>query len=399
MRFKTIRDFDFRNKRVLLRVDLNVPVQNKKVTDTARIDRLKPTVDFLRGAGAKIIILSHFGRPEGGHVDPHMSLSFLLAALERSWGVSVRFAQDCVGPKAESAAAALEPGDIALLENLRFHKGEEANDPAFAKELARLGDIYINDAFSVSHRAHVSTEGLAHLLPCGAGFLMEEELNALDRALGNPQKPVAAITGGSKISTKLKVLMNLVDKVDFLILGGGMANTFLYAGGASIGNSLCEKNMAEEARTIIAHAKDKGCEIILPVDSVTVEEIRPGAHFEIMPADTIPPERMAIDIGPETVKYILSKTENCKTVVWNGPMGVFEIRPFDEGTNALARAVAAHTRAGKTASIAGGGDTVAALENAGVAGDFTYVSTAGGAFLEWLEGRSLPGVAALVAEG
>jgi phosphoglycerate kinase len=393
MKFKTIRDMDLNNKRVLMRADLNVPSQHGKVTDTARIDRLKPTIDHLRKSGARTLILSHFGRPDGER-NPQMSLAFLLPALESSWGTKVKFAQDCIGDKAESLAASLQPGEIAILENVRFHKGEEANDPAFCKELAKNGDIYVNDAFSVSHRAHASTEGLAHLLPAAAGFLMEEELNALYSALERPKKPVAAIAGGSKISTKLKVLKNLVEKVDFLILGGGMANTFLHAQGADIGMSLCEKDMAAEAQRIMEHAAAKGCKILLPVDSVTVTSIQPGADHETHDSRKIPSDRMAIDVGPKTIQYILDETKNCKTLVWNGPMGVFEIKPFDEGTNALAVEAAKRTKSGLI-SVAGGGDTVAALENAGAADDFTYISTAGGAFLEWLEGRTLPGVAAL----
>ena len=397
MTFKTIRDIDLNNKRVLLRADLNVPAQSGKVTDTARIDRLKPTIDYLCKSGAKTIILSHFGRPDGEH-NPQMSLAFLLTALEKSWGVQIKFAQDCIGAKAEALAADMQPGQVAILENVRFHKGEEANDPAFCKELAKLGDIYVNDAFSVSHRAHASTEGLAHLLPAAAGFLMEEELKALDRALGNPSRPVAAIAGGSKISTKLKVLKHLVEKVDFLILGGGMANTFLHAQGADIGLSLCEKDMAEEAKKIMEKAAAKGCKILLPIDSVTVTSIQPRAEYEIHDSRKIPPDRMAIDVGKKTISHILNEIKNCKTLVWNGPMGVFEIKPFDEGTNALAHEIATRTKKQELVSIAGGGDTAAALENAGVADDLTYISTAGGAFLEWLEGRTLPGVAALTAK-
>lgn len=398
MHFKSIRDIDLNNKRVLLRADLNVPAKRGIVTDATRIDRLKPTIDYLKKAGAKILILSHFGRPDGER-NPQMSLAFLISALQEHWGTDIRFSQTCVGEKAEALAASLKPGDVALLENVRFHKGEEANDPAFAAQLARLGDVYVNDAFSAAHRAHASTEGLAHLLPAAAGLLMEEELNALDRALGNPAKPVAAITGGSKISTKLKVLDHLIEKVDFLILGGAMANTFLYAQGADIGHSMCEQDMKDEALRILEHGRKKGCEIILPVDCVAVTEIRPGAEFQIVPADNVPPDRMAIDVGPETIHRIMDKIKDCKTVVWNGPMGVFEIRPFDNGTNALARAIAEKTKKGECISIAGGGDTLAALENAGVAHDFTYLSTAGGAFLEWLEGHTLPGVAALATEG
>ncbi|MCB1531482.1 MAG: phosphoglycerate kinase [Alphaproteobacteria bacterium] len=394
MRFTTLKDMDLSGKRVLLRADLNVPKQDGKVTDTTRIDRLKPTIDFLKDAGAKILILSHFGRPDGEQ-NSSLSLAFLVNVLQERWGTDIKFAPDCIGPKAQSVADSLGEGEIALLENLRFHKGEKANDKDFIYALAALGDIYVNDAFSAAHRAHASTEGLAHAMPCAAGLLMEAELNALEQALGNPEKPVAAITGGSKISTKLSVLKNLVEKVDYLILGGGMANTFLLAQGAEIGNSLCEKDMLNEAKSIMAHAKEKGCEIILPVDLVTVTEISPGAEAQVVSSSAVPADRMAIDAGPETIAHIKTRIENCKTVVWNGPMGVFEIKPFDAGTNALAQLVAAATQAGTLKSIAGGGDTVAALENAGVADQFTYISTAGGAFLEWLEGKTLPGVAAL----
>lgn len=394
MNFKSIKDLDLKDKRVLLRADLNVPRQDGRITDTTRIDRLKPTIDYLRGAGAKVIVLSHFGRPEGEH-NPQMSLAFLAQPLQESWGSDIKFAQDCIGEKAVNVTGSLNSGEVALLENVRFHKGEKSNDPDFAAALAELGDIYANDAFSAAHRAHASTEGLAHKLPAAAGLLMEAELTALDQALGNPEKPVAAITGGSKISTKLSVLKNLSQKVDYLILGGGMANTFLFAQGADIGNSLCEQDMADEAKAIMAHAEKNGCEIILPSDVVTVTDIQPGGEFAITPSNAIPADRMAIDAGPESVKMITEKLQGCKTVVWNGPMGVFEIKPFDNGTNALAEIVADLTKSGQLKSIAGGGDTVAALENAGVARDFTYISTAGGAFLEWLEGKTLPGVAAL----
>ena len=394
MKFKTIRDYDLHDKHVLLRADLNVPAQKGKVTDTTRIDRLKPTIDYLRDAGAKVLILSHFGRPDGER-NMQMSLAFLVSALQESWGGTVKFAQDCIGEKVQAVANSLKPGDVALLENLRFYKGEEANEPGFVRALAGPGEIYVNDAFSAAHRAHASTEGLAHLLPSAAGLLMEEELRALDAALENPKKPVLAITGGSKISTKLAVLKNLVTKVDYLVLGGAMATTFLHAQGAEIGNSLCEKDMAEEARAIMEHAKKNNCEIILPVDCVTVTELQPGAESQVVPANAIPAGRMAIDVGPESIKAIVEKIKSCKTVVWNGPLGVFEIKPFDNGTNEVAKAVAALTQSGTIVSIAGGGDTIAALENAESADRFTYISTAGGAFLEWLEGKALPGVAAL----
>ncbi|MGQ0527719.1 MAG: phosphoglycerate kinase [Alphaproteobacteria bacterium] len=396
MRFKSLKDINLKNKRVLLRADLNVPAVHGRITDMTRIERLKPTIDYLRKEGAKTLVISHFGRPEGEQ-NPQMSLAFMLPALEKAWDTEVRFSPDCIGPKAMTLSQNLLVGEVALLENVRFYKGEEANDESFAKSLAVLGDIYINDAFSAAHRAHASTEGLAHMLPSAAGLLMEEELNALDQALGSPQKPVAAITGGSKISTKLAVLNNLVTKVDYLILGGGMANTFLYAKGADIGNSLCEKSMADEARKIIKIAEENSCEIILPIDSVVVSEISGKADIQTVSSLAIPSDKMAIDVGPQTLDYIGKKIDLCKTIVWNGPMGVFEIKPFDKGTNALAEIVAAKTSKGECVSVAGGGDTVAALENAGVTEKFTYISSAGGAFLEWLEGKRLPGITALAA--
>ncbi len=394
MDFTSLKDLDLKGKRVLLRVDLNVPKQDGRITDTTRIDRLKPTIDALRSAGARIIILSHFGRPKG-EKESALSLAFILKALETAWGAPVRFTQNCIGETAQTLCNSLQDGDIVLLENLRFHAGEEKNDPEFAKELAKLGDIYVNDAFSAAHRAHASTEGLAHLLPSAAGLLMEEELRALDQALENPKRPVAAIAGGSKISTKLSVLKNLVQKVDILILGGGMANTFLFAQGADIGGSLCEKDMADQAREIMALAEDKGCKILLPSRVVVVSEIQTNAANDIVDSTRIPEGKMAIDAAPDAVDDIADKIKGCHTIVWNGPLGVFEVKPFDAGTNILARAVAQMTKSGQCVSVAGGGDTVSALENAGVAEDFSYISTAGGAFLEWLEGKTLPGVAAL----
>lgn len=394
MKFKTIRDLDVQGKTVLLRADLNVPVQDGRVTDTTRIDRLKPTIDYLHDHGARILLISHFGRPDG-ESNSGLSLAFLTSTLQKCWGHNVHFCQTSIGEQAESFAQSLTDGEIGLLENIRFHKEEKANDLGFAKALARLGDFYVNDAFSCSHRAHASIEALAHLLPAAAGLLMEEELNALDQALGHPKKPVAAVAGGSKISTKLSVLHNLTKRVDYLILGGGMANTFLHAQGADLGNSLCEKDMAEEARSIMSKAEENGCEIILPVDLVAVEDLRENAPFDVVPATKVPEGKMAVDSGPDSIKNVLEKIHDCKTIVWNGPLGVFEIKPFDDGTNALARAVADKTGSGELVSIAGGGDTVFALENAGVAQDFSYISTAGGAFLEWLEGKPLPGVDAL----
>ncbi len=394
MSFKTITDMDVRGKTILLRADLNVPARRGKVTDTTRIDRLKPTIDYLQEAGAKILLLSHFGRPEGEQ-NPQMSLAFLVPTLQECWGTPIRFAPNCIGEGAEKLAESLEEGEVGLLENLRFHKGEKQNDPEFCQALAKLGDIFVNDAFSAAHRAHASTAGIAKFLPCAAGLLMTAELTALDQALGNPARPVVAIAGGSKISSKLSVLMHLVDKVDMLILGGGMANTFIYARGGDIGGSLCEEDMAEEARRIMAHAKAENCKIILQTDAVSVTEIHTGAEVQITDAANIPAGRMAIDIGPDSIADIIEKIRDCKTLVWNGPMGVFEIPPFDTGTNALAQAVTKMTKAGDLVSIAGGGDTIAALENAGCANDFSYISTAGGAFLEWIEGKTLPGVAAL----
>lgn len=396
MDFQSIKDMDLNGKRVLLRADLNVPAQRGKVMDTTRIDRLKPTIDYLRNAGAKVLILSHFGRPEGEQ-NPEMSLAFLVGALETCWKCDVRFATDCIGDRAQALADSLSDGEVGLLENVRFHKGEKANDPDFVEALAALGDVYVNDAFSAAHRAHASTEGLAHVLPPAVGLLMDAELKALDAALESPERPVVAITGGSKISSKLSVLYNLVEKVDYLILGGAMANTFIHAQGGTIGASMCEADMADEALKIIEHAKSKGCKLLLPVDAIVVTELKTDAEHDYCPIDAIADDQMAIDIGPESVSYFLNEIKPCKTLLWNGPLGVFEIKPFDRGTNALASAIAKRTREGSLISIAGGGDTVAALENAGVCGDLSYVSTAGGAFLEWLQGKTLPGIAALAA--
>ncbi len=394
MDFQSLKSLNITGKTILLRADLNVPKQNNTVTDTTRIDRLKPTIDYLRAQGAKILILSHFGRPEGEE-NLQMSLAFLAPVLEKQWGVPVRFSPTCIGERAQDAARNAKEGDVILMENLRFHKGEKSGDPAFAKELASLGDIYVNDAFSAAHRAHASTAIIAQFMPSAAGLLMEEELNALTRALEIPEKPVLAVTGGSKISTKLGVLTHLIEKVDYLVLGGGMANTFLHAQGRNMGKSLCEKDMAQTARDIMKKAEKIGCEIILPRDVVCVNELKENAPHKLLPVDQIGPDDMAIDIGTQSIEYIKEKLKICKTVVWNGPMGVFEIKPFDNGTNELAKAVAAQTKAKKCISVAGGGDTVAALDNAGILHDFTYISTAGGAFLEWLEGKDLPGVSAL----
>lgn len=393
--FPTIRDIELSGKTVLVRADLNVPKHNTQITDHTRIDRLKPTIDFLRAKNAKIVVISHFGRPDGEH-NPQMSLAFLAAVLEKRWNAPVSFAPDCIGALTKGIIERANPGDVVLLENVRFYKEEEQNDQDFAKKLADLGDIYVNDAFSAAHRAHASTEGIAAYLPAVAGLLMEEELNALSAALVAPQKPVMAFTGGSKISTKLKVLDNLIPKVDFLVLGGAMANTFLFAQGKPVGTSMCESNMAEEARKILNLARKSGCEIILPRDVVVVRELKENAPHQIVDSSAIPADMSAIDLGPRSVEYICEKLAGCHTVLWNGPLGVFEIKPFDAGTNAVAEAVANRTKAGQCVSVAGGGDTVAALENAGTADRFTYISTAGGAFLEWLEGRTLPGVQALL---
>ncbi len=396
MSFKTLRDFDLKGKRVLVRADLNVPAKDGKVTDTTRIDRLKPTIDYLTSKGAKTVLLSHFGRPKSP-ADTEFSQAFLAPVCEKSWGKKVSFAKDCIGDEAAKAIAALKDGDIVLLENVRLHPGEEKNDNAFTMELAKLGDIYVNDAFSAAHRAHSSTEGLAHRMPTAAGFLMEAELNALNDALESPKKPVIAIVGGSKISTKLSVLDNLVKKVDYLFLGGGMANTFLVARGVEVGKSLCERDMVDEAKKIMATCEKAGCELLLPIDRVCVTKFGENAPFEIRKTEDMPAEEEAVDVGPETIEMLEDVLSGCKTALWNGPMGVFEVKPFDRGTNDLARAVATLTKTGGLVSVAGGGDTVSALENAGAANSFTYISSAGGAFLEWLEGKELPGVAALTA--
>lgn len=392
--FKTIDELDVAGKTVLVRADLNVPTQDGRVTDTTRIDRLVPTLADLADRKAKVVVMSHFGRPKGGP-DPKYSLKPVLPELSRAVGRDVAFADDCVGPMAGQAVADLAPGGILLLENLRFHTGEEKNDLEFARSLAALGDVYVNDAFSASHRAHASTEGIAHLLPSAAGRLMEQELTALARALEKPEHPVAAVVGGAKISTKLELLGNLVRRVDMLALGGGMANTFLFAGGVAVGASLAEKDMADQARVIMQAAEDAGCELLLPRDAVIAREFKENAANEVVAVGAVPADAMILDVGPATVEYLTLKLQGCRTVLWNGPLGAFEVKPFDAGTNAVAGTVAALTKAGRILSVAGGGDTVAALASAGVDGQFSYVSTAGGAFLEWLEGKELPGVAAL----
>ena len=391
---KTIDDLDVVGKRVLVRADLNVPMQDGQVTDTTRIDRTAPTLNKLSNKGAKVIVISHFGRPKG-KVVPEMSLAPVARALSKSCGLPVAFATDTIGESAEKTIAAMKEGDIAMLENLRFHGDEEANDKAFTAKLSELGDVYVSDAFSCSHRAHASTEGLAHLLPSAAGLLMQVEVESLAGALENPEPPVAAVVGGAKVSTKMEVLGNLSKKVDVLIIGGGMANTFLFAQGIDVGNSLCEKDMADAARQIMADAEKAGCDIVLPKDAVVAREFKEGAECETVALDAIPSDAMMLDVGPASVADVAAKLEKCRTVVWNGPFGAFEIPPFDAGTNAVARETARLTKEGKLISVAGGGDTVAALAHAGVGDDFTYISTAGGAFLEWMEGKELPGVEVL----
>ncbi len=391
--FRTIDQLDVAGKRVLVRADLNVPTKDGKVTDTTRIDRSAATIKDLAAKGGRVVILTHFGRPKGR--DDKYSQKLLLEPLAKAIGKPVAWADDCVGPAAEKAVAALEDGEVCLLENVRFHAEEEKNDPGFARQLAALGDVFVNDAFSTAHRAHASTEGLAHLLPAAAGRLMQAELDALGKALDKPERPVAAVVGGAKVSTKLDLLGNLVRKVQYLIIGGGMANTFLFAQGRQVGKSLCEKEMADTARDILAKAKAAGCEIVLPVDAVVAGEFAENAANQVVPVDQVPADTMILDAGPASVADIIACLDRCKTLVWNGPLGAFEIAPFDNATNAVAQAAAERTRQGKLLTVAGGGDTVAALAKAGVEEKFSYVSTAGGAFLEWLEGKELPGVAAL----
>jgi phosphoglycerate kinase len=392
--FKTLDDVDVRGKRVLVRVDLNVPMQDGKCADWTRIARLAPTLSELVSKHARLVVMSHFDRP-GGKVVPSMSLKPLAAALSQSLGHSVTFASDCIGPAAEDVVGRLHDGQIALLENLRFHKGEEENDPEFAKALAALGDIYVDDAFSAAHRAHASIEAIARLLPSYAGRLMQAELEALTDALEKPARPLMAIVGGAKISTKLQLIGNLARKVDRLVIAGGMANTFLAAQGNAIGRSISEPDMVKTALDILADAHRDGCSVMLPVDAVIAREFKAHAAHETVPVTAVPDDAMMLDIGPATVRQIEGALESVKTLVWNGPLGAFEIAPFDAGTTAVARRVAGLSRAGALMSVAGGGDTIAALSNAGASEDFSYISTAGGAFLEWLEGCELPGVAAL----
>jgi phosphoglycerate kinase len=392
--FRTLDDLDVTGKRVLVRADLNVPVADGKVTDDTRIVRQAPTIKELAQKGARVIVLSHFGRPKG-KVVPSMSLKVLQAPLAQAVGRAVAFAEDCIGPKAQAAVAALKDGDVLLLENTRFHKGEEENDPAMSKALAALGDIFVNDAFSAAHRAHASTEGVARLLPNAAGRSMQAELTHLEKALGNPQRPVMAVVGGAKVSTKIALLENLVTRVETLVIGGAMANTFLAAQGIAVGKSLYEADHLETARKVIHMATESGAVILLPSDVMVAKEFKAGAAHRITSVRDIAADEMALDVGPDSIKAFETRLLTTRTLVWNGPFGAFETAPFDRGTVAAAQIVAAATRAGSLLSVAGGGDTVAALAHAGVEQDFTYVSTAGGAFLEWLEGKTLPGVEAL----
>jgi len=380
--------------RVLVRADLNVPMQDGKVSDATRIERVAPTLKELASQGARVIVLSHFGRPKG-KPEAKYSLKPVAEALGAYLGVKVGFAADCVGEKAAKACESMTPGTILVLENTRFHEGEENNDPDFAKALAENGNVYVNDAFSCAHRAHASTEGVTYFLPSYAGRAMEAELTALDAALGNPKRPVIAIVGGAKVSTKISLLGNLVKKVDALVIGGGMANTFLAAQGKKVGKSLCEPDLFDTARHILANARGAKCDIVLPTDVVVARELKVGAETKVMTVDEVPEDEMILDVGPDTLAHLARRFETANTVVWNGPLGAFEVPPFDRGTTEAARIVAMRSKQGELVSVAGGGDTVAALNEAGAADDFTYVSAAGGAFLEWMEGVELPGVAAL----
>jgi phosphoglycerate kinase len=398
MSFKTLDDLpaDLAGKRVLVRVDLNVPMADGIVTDRTRIERIVPTISELSRKGARVILLAHFGRPKG-KVVPEMSLRPVAQALEEELDHRVDFAADCTGDEAKKEIGEMADGDVVLLENTRFHPGEEKNDPDLARAMAENGDIYVNDAFSAAHRAHASTEGIARLLPAYAGRTMQAELEALEKGLGSPEKPVVAIVGGAKVSTKIDLLQNLVKRVDALVIGGGMANTFLAARGVDVGKSLCEHDLADTANAIMTEADAAGCAIVLPVDAVVAREFKAGADNDTVDVSAVPSDAMILDVGPASVTLINGWIDKAKTLVWNGPLGAFEIAPFDAATVAAAKFAAGQTTAGKLVSVAGGGDTVSALNHAGVADQFTYVSTAGGAFLEWMEGKELPGVAALSA--
>lgn len=394
--YKTLDDLDVAGKSVLVRVDFNVPMKDGEVTDATRIDRALPTIQELSKKGAKVLLASHFGRPKGA-IDPEFTLAPVAKALADKLGGPVEFAEDCVGDPVRKVVKKMLDSDVALLENTRFHQGEEANDPEFAKALAEHADIYVNDAFSAAHRAHASTEGVAHLLPSAAGRAMERELDYLKAALSEPVRPLMAVVGGAKVSTKIELLLNLVAKANMLAVGGAMANTFLFAMGKSVGKSLCEPDLADTAREIMSQAQAKGCELILPIDVVVAKELKEDADREVVSADAVKADDMILDLGPETVDLIAQKIESAKTLVWNGPLGAFETRPFDTATVEAARFAAKQVDEEGLVAVAGGGDTVAALKHAQVAKEFTYVSTAGGAFLEWLEGKTLPGVAALQA--
>jgi phosphoglycerate kinase len=394
MSFRTLDNLDVADKRVLLRADLNVPVRDGKITDRTRLERLTPTIRELVGKGAKVIVCSHFDRPRGKRV-PEMSLGPIAMALGEILGQRVRFAEDCVGIVAQQAIDRMGHGDVLVLENTRFHAEEEKNEPGFSVQLAKLADLYVNDAFSAAHRAHASTEGVAHLLPAYAGRLMQAELEALDAALGSPVRPVAAIVGGAKVSTKLDLLGNLVGKVNALVIGGAMANTFLAAQGFPVGRSLQEAEMHATALQIMERARTAGCAVLLPSDAVVAIELKPGVAARTVPIGAVPDDAMILDLGPATVNELLGHLAGWRTLVWNGPIGAFEIPPFDAATTALAKAVAQATQSGALRSVAGGGDTVSALRHVGMIDKLSYVSTAGGAFLEWMEGKTLPGVAAL----
>lgn len=401
MTFKTLDDLSPKGKRVLVRVDLNVPMENGRVTDGTRLDRILPTLKDIADHGGKVILLAHFGRPKGEtfeeRANPAESLAPVAKELAARLGKPIAFAANCIGDVAEKAVAAMKDGDVLCLENTRFHKAEEKNGADFIAALAKLGDAYVNDAFSAAHRAHATTEGLARALPAYAGRTMEAELKALDAALGTPKRPVMAIVGGAKVSTKLDLLGNLVSKVDCLVIGGGMANTFLAARGIKVGKSLCEHDLAETAREIEKKAKAAGCDILLPTDGLMAKEFKANPPHRAASVNEVADDEMILDAGPDSAKAVIEKLGSMKTLVWNGPLGAFEIAPFDTATVAVAKAAAALAKAGKLIAVAGGGDTVSALNHAGVADDMTYISTAGGAFLEWMEGKELPGVKALGA--
>lgn len=394
--FRTLDHADVKGKRVLMRVDLNVPYENGVVSDATRIERAAPSITELADKGAKVILLSHFGRPKGR--DASQSLKPVAAEVAHTIKRPIKFVDDCIGEKAEQAVAAMKPGEIVCLENTRFYPGEEKNDPAFVAQLARLGDLFVNDGFSVSHRAHASTEGLSHVMPAYAGRTLQAELEAFEKVLDKPERPLVAIVGGAKISTKLDLLGNLLERVDVLIIGGAMANTFLMAQGKQVGRSLVERDLLDTAQKIMDQAKNakgKKCEILLPVDAVVAEKFEANAPSRVVDVNAVPDNAMILDIGPKSIEQVISVLARAKTLVWNGPFGAFEMEPFDNGTVSVAEAAAELTQAGKLVTVAGGGDTVAALNVAGVVDRLTYVSTAGGAFLEWLEGKPLPGVEVL----